>query len=52
MYVIIGAVVWNVGFIDAPTFREQLFSFFYIVLLWPAIIGAKIIWENYVLSFL
>jgi len=51
-YLIVGAAVWDMGFIEAPTLYGQLFSFFYIALLWPIVIGAKIIWENYVLSVL
>jgi len=51
-YIIVGVVVWNIGFIEAPTLYGQLFSFFYVILLWPIVMGAKIIWENYVLSLL
>lgn len=43
IYLIIGIIFWVVGYAEAPTFAEGVFTFFYIVTLWPVIILLKVL---------
>ena len=43
IYVAIGIIIWRVGFIEAPTVKEGIFTFLYIVFLWPIVVLLKIL---------
>ena len=43
IYLAIGIFFYVQGFVPAGTILEQVFTFFYITLLWPIAIGANII---------
>ncbi len=42
LYIAIGTIIWQFGYVEAPNIKEGVFTFLYIVLLWPIIIMLKI----------
>lgn len=42
-YLLIGIVFWLNGFLPSPTIKENIFTFIYISVLWPFVIGSRII---------
>jgi hypothetical protein len=42
IYLLIGLFFYWTGYIDAP-FPENIFTFFYVVFLWPIVVGLWII---------
>lgn len=41
IYLTIGIIIWQMGYIQPPTIKEGLLTFLYVVLLWPIVIIMK-----------
>ena len=39
IYLLIGIVFYVIGYVPAPTLWESVFTFLYVVLLWPIVVG-------------
>lgn len=37
-YLIVGVAVWEIGYFGAPSIQDAVFTFLYVVFLWPLVL--------------
>lgn len=43
IYILIGIIFVSMGPVQAPTLKEEVLTYLYVILLWPFVVGGKIL---------